>query len=184
MRRALSFIIFFWAMKLTALLPDFTPVMRFRGLLVRACFKRCGRNFQIASSAMVIHPSQVTIGDDVYVGYGVWIQGMGGVTLEDEVMLGPYAVLASRNHTRNAESYRFGTGVTAPIRIERGAWLGAHVVVSAGANVGRGALCAAGAIVTKDVPAHTVVGGVPARVLHTLAMSDTANVGQRAAEAT
>lgn len=166
MARVLKYCWFILVMKLTGCLPDFKCVMRLRGFLLRPCFRRCGRNFQICSNAMIVYTSQVTVGNDVYIAYGCWLQGLGGVTLEDEVMLGPYTILASANHRKEGGSYRFGRGEHLPIIMKRGSWTGAHVVVTAGVTVGEGAACAAGAVVTRDIPDHTVVGGVPARPLN------------------
>ncbi len=165
MIRVLKYCWFIFVCWITSCLPDLKLIMRFRGFLLRPCFRRCGRNFQLCSHAMIVYTAHVEIGNDVYIGYGSWIQGYGGVTLEDEVMLGPYTVLASSNHTRQDGSYRFGPPHSAPIVLRRGCWTGSHVTVTAGVTVGRGAACAAGAVVTKDVPDGAVVGGVPARVL-------------------
>jgi acetyltransferase-like isoleucine patch superfamily enzyme len=156
---------FVFVMKFTGCLPDFKAVMRLRGFLVRPCFLRCGKAFEIASNAMIVYTSRVSIGDNVYIAYGSWVQGVGGVTIDDEVMLAPYSVLASSNHTQINGSYRFGEGVHEPIHICRGAWVGAHTVVTAGVTVGTGAVCAAGSVITKDVPDHSTVGGVPAKII-------------------
>jgi maltose O-acetyltransferase len=163
--RMLKYAWFILVMKLTGFLPDFTPIMRLRGFLLRPCFRRCGRNFQICSHAMIVCSANVAIGEDVYIAYGSWVQGYGGVTLEDQVMLGPYTILASSNHSRMDGSYRFGHPQPAPIVLKRGSWTAGHVVVTAGVTVGSGAACAAGAVVIRDVPDHAIVGGVPARVL-------------------
>ncbi len=165
MRRVLQYAWFVFVMRVTGFLPDFTFIMRMRGWLLRPCFRRCGRNFQICSHAMIVYTSNVEIGNDVYIAYGSWIQGYGGVRLEDQVMLGPYTILASSNHTRVGGSFRFGPGDAGPIVLERGSWTGGHVVVTAGVTIGRGSACAAGAVVTRDVPPDTIVGGVPARPL-------------------
>lgn len=165
MVRMLKYAWFIFIMKVTGFLPDFTPVMRLRGFLLRPCFQRCGRNFQICSHAMIVYTANVEIGDDVYIAYGCWVQGLGGVKFEDQVMLGPYTILASSNHSKTDGSYRFGHAQPAPIVLRRGSWTGAHVVVTAGVTVGAGAACAAGAVVTRSVPEHVVVGGVPAKIL-------------------
>lgn len=165
MKRILKYMWFVLLMKLTSIWPDFKVLMRLRGVLLRPCFKRCGRDFQICSHAMIVYPSKVSIGENVFIAYGSWIQGIGGVTLEDEVMLGPYTVLASANHLKKDGSYRFGKSSHAPIVLKRGSWTGAHVVVTSGVVVGEGAACAAGAVVTEDVPPGSIVGGVPARII-------------------
>lgn len=161
----IKYIWFYMIMKITGILPDSQIVMRFRGFLVHPSLLKCGKNFQIASGAMIIYPSRVSVGNNVYIAYGSWIQGVGGINLEDEVMLGPYTVLASSNHTKQNESYRFSKGIHLPISIGHGAWIGAHVVVTAGIKIGNGSACAAGAIVTKDVPSNVVAGGVPAKII-------------------
>lgn len=150
-------------MGLTAPLPDVAPMLKLRGWLVRWCFRSCGRNFQIASGVRILFTTRIDIGHDVYIAPGCWIQGVGGVTLGDQVMLGPYTVLATNNHTKQDGSYRFGPGQAAPIAIGRGAWTGAHVTITAGRRIGEGAAVAAGAVVTEDVADHAKVGGVPAR---------------------
>jgi len=166
MLRILKYCWFIFVMKwLTGLLPDLTPIMRLRGFLLRPCLKSCGPNFQVCSGAMIVYSANVSIGHNVFIAYGCWIQGVGSVTLEDEVMLGPYTVLASSDHRVKGGSYRFGGGRTAPIVLKKGAWTGAHAVITAGVTVGSGAACAAGSVVTRDVPDGAVVGGVPARDL-------------------
>ena len=165
MVRLLKYSWFVFIMRVTGFLPDFTVIMRLRGWLLRPSFKCCGPNFQICSHAMMVYTSNVSIGNDVYIAYGCWIQGYGGVTFEDQVMLGPYTLLASSNHTKKDGSYRFGPPRAAPIVMKRGSWTGAQTVVTAGVTVGVGAACAAGAVVTVDVPDHAVVGGVPAKVI-------------------
>ena len=70
-------------------------------------------------------------------------------------MLGPYTILASSDHTKQGGRSARGPGQRAPILLRRGAWTGAHVVVTAGVTPG-GAVLAAGAVVIKDVPDHTL----------------------------
>ena len=152
-------------MKISEIFPDLVPVMRIRGKLLKPIFRKCGRNFQICSHSMILCPENVSIGDDVYLAYGCWIQGAGGVELNDEIMLGPYSILATSNHTKKDNSYRFGSPRLGPITMGKGSWTGSHVTVLAGVEIGKGAAIAANSVVSKNVPDAVVVGGVPAKTI-------------------
>ena len=165
MVRILKYLWFRFVMLTTGWIPDFTPVLRLRGFLASPAFKKCGRNFQIASGTIINYTSKVSIGNDVFIANNCWIQGMGEVLLEDEVLLGPFTVLASNNHTKANGSYRFGAHKGEKIILKYGSWTGAHSVVTAGVTVGKGSAIAAGAVAIKDVPANCVVGGVPAKII-------------------
>jgi len=149
----------------TGWLPDFIPVLRLRGWLLRPAFGSVGRNFQVARHVVFAHSRRIHVGNDVFIGYSCWLYGSAGITIEDEVQFAPFCVAITGDHGKLNLSYRWGHGRNAPIHIGRGSWLGAHVVVLGGTRIGAGALAAAGAVVTQDVPDHCIVGGVPARVL-------------------
>lgn len=150
---------------LTWWLPDVEPIMAMRGWLARPAFASCGCNFQLARGVNISCTEGLHVGNNVYLAHYVWVQGFGQVTLEDEVVIGPFSVLASRDHCFKDGSVRFGGGVGSPIRIRRGTWLASHVVVTRGVTVGQGCTLAAGAVVVSDVPDFAIVGGVPARVI-------------------
>jgi maltose O-acetyltransferase len=76
-------------------------------------------------------------------------------------------LLTSSHHIGN-QIHRAGPLTTAPVIIENGTWIGARSVVLPGVTVGAGSVVASGAIVTRNVPPNTLVGGVPARVLRTI----------------
>ncbi len=83
------------------------------------------------------------------------------------MLIGPFVVMTTNNHrTDDTEIPIWEQGLrSGAIRIEDDVWIGAHVSILAGVTVGAGAVVAAGAVVTKDVPAGSVVGGIPARVI-------------------
>lgn len=124
------------------------PVNRTLGL-VPPFFTDCGKN---------IH-----IGNHVFINSGCTIQDQGGVYIEDNVLIGHHAMIATLNHDPDPE--KRGDLHPAPVRICKGAWLGSNVTVLPGVTIGAGAIIAAGAVVTKDVPENTIVGGVPAKVI-------------------
>lgn len=139
--------------------------MRLRGWLVGPSFKRRGKNFQLASTVMVINSANVEVGNDVYFADAVWIQGVGGVVIADQVMLCPQTVIATNNHGFSQGSFRFAKGRSETVRIGFGSWTGAGVRITAGVNIGSSVLCSAGSVVTKDIPDGVIVGGVPAKVI-------------------
>ncbi|MEE8168986.1 MAG: acyltransferase [Phycisphaerae bacterium] len=167
MMRNLKNLWFHLVMFATSVLPDAELFMALRGWLVRPSLKRRGRNLQLARGVEIACCEHLSVGNDVYLAYHVWIQADGDVTLEDEVVIGPFTVLASRDHLFKDGSVRFGGGVTAPIRVGRGAWLASHVVVTRWVTIGAGCTIAAGAVVRSDVPDNAVFGGVPARQIGT-----------------
>ena len=109
----------------------------------------CGRN---------IH-----IGKNVFINAGCKFQDQGGIYIEDGVLIGHNAVLATINHMEDSEK-RAGM-IFQPIHIEKNVWLGANVTVLPGVTIGEGSVIAAGAVVTKDVPANIIAAGVPAKVI-------------------
>ena len=106
-------------------------------------------------------------GRNVFVNHGCTAMDLGGIAIGDDVMLGPNVQLISSGHPLDPAIRRMQI-TTAPIHIRRGAWIAAGATVLQGVTVGDDAVVAAGAVVTKDVPARTLVAGVPARVIRTI----------------
>ncbi len=150
---------------LTNPLPDNVFFIRLRGRLARPFFKSCGKELGIGRNVTFYNPSQMEIGDYVYIAYGCWFSCTGGIKIEDEVLFGPYVLVVTSNHTMLKGSYRFGQPVTGPIQIGKGAWIGGHAVITAGVTIGKGAVVAANSVANKDVAAGMIVGGVPIKEL-------------------
>ncbi len=111
--------------------------------------------------------SGIKIGRNSLIGEYSVIRGQGGVEIGDRVYTSPFTQIIAVNHVFDERERPFTEqGITAEgIIIENDVWIGANAVITDGVRVGQGAVIAAGAVVTKDVPPHTVVGGVPARVI-------------------
>jgi len=109
----------------------------------------------------------IKIGRDSLVGEYTVIRGQGGVTIGDRVYTSPFTQLLAVNHVFNDPGQPFiSQGITAQgIVVEDDVWIGAGAIITDGVRIGKGAVVGAGAVVTCDVPPHTVVGGVPARVI-------------------
>jgi len=119
----------------------------------------------------------ITIGSDSLIGEYTVIRGQGGVSVGNRVYTSPMTQIIAVNHVFDDPQRPFvDQGITAEgIVIEDDVWLGAAAVVTDGVRIGRGAVVAAGAVVTSDVAPHTVVGGVPARVIREITGAAGAN---------
>jgi len=140
----------------------------------------CPSGVTIGSNTLVMHGAVlhvynfrslphawIRIGNDSLIGEYSVIRGQGGVTIGDRVYTSPMTQIVSVNHVFDDPDRPFvEQGITAQgIVVEDDVWLGSSAVVTDGVHIGKGAVIAAGAVVTQDVPPHTVVAGVPARVV-------------------
>lgn len=105
----------------------------------------------------------LTLGAGVFINMGCRFQDTGGITVGDGALIGHGTTVTTLNH--GMDPARRADMTPAPVVIGRRAWLGASVTVVPGVTIGDGAVVGAGAVVTRDVPADTVVAGVPARVV-------------------
>jgi acetyltransferase-like isoleucine patch superfamily enzyme len=105
----------------------------------------------------------IKIGKNVFINHACSFLDLGGITIEDDVLIGPKVNLITENHPKDPSQRK--SLVLNSILIKRNAWLGAAVTVLPGVTIGENSIVAAGAVVTKDVPDDTIVGGIPAKVL-------------------
>lgn len=123
----------------------------------------------------------IRIGDDSLVGEYSVIRGQGGVEIGDRVYTSPHTQIIAVNHVfDNPDQPFIDQGITAEgIKIADDVWLGSGAVITDGVHVGKGAIVAAGAVVTDDVPPHTIVGGIPARVIRRIEQREEYGVGKQ-----
>ncbi len=105
----------------------------------------------------------IKVGKNVFINSGCCFQDQGGIEIGNDVLIGQQVVIATINHDFNPE--KRSNMLPAPVKIGSRVWIGAHATILAGVTVGDNSIVAAGAVVTKDVPANTVVGGVPAKII-------------------
>lgn len=137
---------------------------KLRNYFVRKYIKSAGKNINIGRYCK-IHKN-TTIGDHSGVGFGCEIPN--GVTLGSHVMMGPDVLIFTQNHqTADTEipMREQGMAPLKPVVIGDDVWIGARVCILPGVTIGQGAVIGACAVVSKDVPAYSVVVGNPARVV-------------------
>lgn len=126
----------------------------------------------VPDTVRVFPPLYADFGKNIHLGENVFIndcchfQDHGGITLGDGCQIGHGVVFATLNHGLAPEDRQ--TTYPAPIVLGRNVWVGANATILQGVTIGDNAVVAAGAVVTKDVAANTVVGGVPARLIHVI----------------
>ena len=105
----------------------------------------------------------IHIGENVFINSNCTMQDQGGVFIGDDVLIGHNVCLLTLNHDfeieKRAELH------PSPVHIKDKAWIGSNTTILPGVTIGEGAIVAAGAVVTRDVMAKTVVGGVPAKLI-------------------
>jgi len=113
--------------------------------------------------------SGIVLGSDVALNFGCYIDGSGGVRIGRGTILGPNVVILSSSHRHETENSLQESGKDVRrVEIGNDVWIGANVVIRMGITIGPRAIVGAGAVVTHDVLAATVVGGNPARVIRSV----------------
>lgn len=110
----------------------------------------------------------ITLGKNVFVNHACSFLDLGGIVIEDNVMIGPRVNITSEDHPVDVATRK--TLVPSVVIIKQNAWIGAGATILPGVTVGENSVVAAGAVVRKDVPPNTVVGGIPARVIKEIPM--------------
>jgi maltose O-acetyltransferase len=112
---------------------------------------------------------RLELGDRVFLNYGASISAHTLVRIGDDCKIGQHAIILDCDyHELDHPTHDGGHGPARPVVLEDGVWLGARVTVLKGVTIGRSSVIAAGSVVTRDVPAGVLAGGVPARVLRPL----------------
>lgn len=142
----------------------FIPSHYFRRFFYRLGGVKIGRGSAIHMGARFYNPWNIKIGKDSIVGEGVVLDGRGKLIIGDHVDIATEVMIYNAEHDVNAEHFAAVESVTLePVIIEDYVFIGARAIILPGVTVKKGAVVGAGAVVTKDVPAFTIVGGVPAK---------------------
>ena len=144
--------------------------------MIRDLFAAVGANVSVGDGIIVGFGDNIRLGNNVSINYRCILNDCNTITIGDDVLIAPGVQINTATHPVpmgerlvpdwDAQSGRYRWNTYAlPIRIGNGAWIGANATILAGVTIGDGTVVAAGAVVTDDVEAHTLVGGVPAKVI-------------------
>lgn len=164
-----------------------TPYRRRRKkerLLQRLIPSSVGKNLGVFSPFYCEYGENIIVGKNCFINYNGIFMDIAPITLEDGVMIGANVTLATPVHPylgdeRIIKDYPDGfhdLEYAKPITIKKNCWISSGAIISGGVTVGENSIVAAGAVVTKDVPPNTIVGGVPARVIRSIDENDRIDV--------
>jgi acetyltransferase-like isoleucine patch superfamily enzyme len=105
----------------------------------------------------------ITLGKNVFINHACTFLDLGGITIEDDVQIGPKVNLITENHPVDPAKRKYLD--LKSILIKRNAWIGAGATILPGVTIGENSIVAAGAVVNKDVPTNSIFGGIPAKFI-------------------
>lgn len=152
--------------KLSQLLNTATDVNSIRDCLSEIIGVRIDDSTTIFAPFYTNFGKFISIGKNVFINHACSFLDMGGITIEDDVLIGPKVNLITENHPLDPGDRK--ALLTKPIIIKRNAWIGAGATILPGVTIGENSVVAAGAVVSRDVPPNVVVGGVPAKIIRSI----------------
>ena len=139
------------------------PSLHLRRFVYRALGAEVGKNVVSHFKTEIRGIHKLKIGKGTIVGDNALLDARSGLTLGENVNISSNVSLYTYQHDHRDPYFRCTSDNTKPIAISNRAWLGSNVIVLPGVNIGEGAVCCAGCVVTKDVEPYTVVAGIPAK---------------------
>lgn len=139
-----------------------TPIWCVRRLFYRTLGIRLSRTSKIDMEAFIWAPRKLSVADYSHINRGCTLDARGGLSIGRSVSISHKVVLMTGSHDLNSPDF---SGRFEPIVIHDFVWIGVGAIILQGVEIGEGAVVAAGAVVTKDVPPYSVVGGVPAKII-------------------
>ena len=158
--------IVFRTIKLSAALNTAISVEEIRERLSEIIGKQIDKSTTVFVPFYTNFGRHIQLGKNVFINHACSFLDLGGIAVEDDVQIGPKVNLITENHPVEP-SQRTSLDLKS-ILIKRNAWIGAAATILPGVTIGENAVVAAGAVVSKDVPANTIVGGVPAKIIKTI----------------
>ncbi len=138
----------------------YIPLHSFRIFFYKAAGMHIGKGSAIHMWAQFFQPKNIWVGSDTIIGQRIFLDGRDKLVIGDHVDIASEVMIYNSQHDINAADFK---AIEQSVIIGDYTFIGPRVIILPGVNIGRGAVIAAGAVVTKDVPDFTVVAGVPAK---------------------
>lgn len=138
------------------------PFWSVRKFVFKLVGVKIGKGSVIHMGAKFFNPKGVEVGTDTMVGDNAFLDGRAKLKIGDHVDIASQVLIYNSEHDLNAEDFH---AVNEPVEIGDYVFIGPRAIILPGVKIGKGAIVAAGAVVTKDVSDFAIVGGVPARVI-------------------
>ncbi len=138
------------------------PIHWVRRLFYRLAGIKIGKGSTIHMWARFFQPKYISIGNDTIIGDNAFLDGRARLTIGDHVDIASEVMIYNSEHDLESKEFK---ATEQPVEIGDYVFIGPRAIVLPGVKIGRGAVIAAGAVVTKDVPNFAIVGGVPAKVI-------------------
>ncbi|MBL1198760.1 MAG: acyltransferase [Nostoc sp. GBBB01] len=144
-----------------------SKIRRYKHQQLKSQLKFCGSGLRFKRDMRIEHPQNVSLGNKVYIGQDVILDGRGGITIGDNTTLGFNVVILSANHDYQSNDlpYEHNVYIHKPVSIGRNVWIGGNVLIIPGVSIGDGAIVAAGTVVTANVEPLAIVGNQPMKVI-------------------
>lgn len=137
-----------------------------RDLLSQITASEIDESVAVFTPLYINYGKHTRIGKNVFINFDCVFLDLGGITIEDNVLLAPRVSLLTEGHPISPEERH--SLVPKPIHIKKNAWIGANVTILQGVTIGENSVVAAGSVVSKDVPDNVIVGGIPAKIIKTI----------------
>lgn len=149
-------------------LPE-TRLFKFKNRLYQIYGLQLKENIKICSSARFLGVGNISIGSDTWIGPEVLMVSTSNISIGENVDIAPRVYIGTGTHEIGVDGLRMaGKGIKKDVVIGSGTWIGTGAIILPGVTIGKMCIIAAGAVVNKDVPKNTMVGGVPAKVIKIL----------------
>lgn len=156
----------FNTIKLLVQMNNATDPNEIRRLLSEITGSEIDETVNVFTPLYINYGKHTKIGKNVFINFDCTFLDLGEITIEDNVLIAPKVSLLSEGHPVAPEQRH--SLMVGHIHIKKNAWIGANATILPGVTIGENAIVASGAVVLKDVPDNTIVGGIPAKIIKTI----------------